>query len=314
MNVRSPRSIAAACLFGGAAVVLGCVGDDPSTNPSDGTSSSSGGSSGTSSSGASSSGTSSSGTSSSGASSSGASSSGTSGDAGPTFTPKDLPFDGNAKLTTWEDQSGNGHNAGTTGCTAPPAKAANSLNNLTTIAFDGTSSTCMTVPDAVGLRVGAGDFAVFVVARYTTTGSSPPSAAGTFWFKRLAESNPKPGIMLIGNVPASTSIWLWQNQNTGNSVGGATMGLNDNNFRRLGGTRRGNDLEVWVNGNSDGKLTVAAVIDDSTETRDVYIGAHPDSTGGFLTGNIAEIVFVKGSISNTDIGKLDAYFKAKWAL
>jgi hypothetical protein len=52
-------------------------------------------------------------------------------------------------------------------------------------------------------------------------------------------------------------------------------------------------------------------------TRPLYIGGEPDSgTSGsnWLSGNLAEVVAVKGSVTDARLAELDQYFKTKFAL
>lgn len=253
-------------------------------------------------------------------------------DAGP-FTPQKLPgialwLDSskgvtyvNTKATSWVDQSGNGNNATIpAGCNGP-AQAANSLNSHDTLFFSdpggvgGTNAGgCFAVADAANLQFGTGDFAIFIVARYT----NPPGIAmkdntATFWSKR-SPASPFTGAWLVGNTLSEAKVQFWQQNLTGNQAIGNTAPLNNNTFRRFGGTRRGVVAEVWLDGVVDGSVTLPAADDVSQPGRPVYIGGSPDAQQAWLLGNIAEVVAVKGNLSNAQIGQLDAYFKNKHAL
>jgi hypothetical protein len=255
------------------------------------------------------------------------------------WSPRDLPgialwldsavgttFGGDTKLTSWIDQSGNGNNASVSAPCVGPARAANSSNGRDSLAFTaaGATGACVTVADAPSLQFGAGDFAIFVVARYSNVPAVLPPGDGTetatFWKKYLRQQNPPinpfQGVRMFANTSSEAKLQLWQNNSTGNQVVSATASLNDNTFRRFGGTRRGGVLEVWSNGLSDASVTLGASADVSQPGQPVVIGTSADAIGafGWLQGNVAEIVAVKGTLDNGRIATLDAYLKTKHGL
>jgi hypothetical protein len=101
---------------------------------------------------------------------------------------------------------------------------------------------------------------------------------------------------------------------TGEDVVGATAGLNDNTFHRFGATRRGLDLEVWLEGASNGKTSLSSAADLSQVGRPLSLGGVSESSRSSLHGNIAEVIVVKGNLTNAQLAELDAYFKTKHAL
>lgn len=253
---------------------------------------------------------------------------------GGTFSPKDLPglalwLDSgagvtyaSAKVTSWLDQSGNGNNATVpSGSCLAPAQAANSLNGKDTLAFTDPggvggagAGTCVSIADSASLRFGTGDFAIFVVARYTNIpGFGTNDSVATFWSKRQP-SGSLGGAALFANTFSEAKLQLWQQNVNGNQAVGSTGSLNQNVFHRFGGTRRGLKLETWVDGSSDGLTTLPAADDVSQVGRSLFIGGAPELPQGWLLGNIAEVVAVKGNLTGAQITQLDAYFKAKHAL
>lgn len=228
-----------------------------------------------------------------------------------------VTYDGAAKATSWLDQSGNGNNATVQTPCLGPTRSANSLNNQDTLAFTDNQGVgaCVTVADAPSLQFGAGDFSIFLVARY----SNPPGIAqpgantGTFWSKRL-QSSPYNGVWLAGNTLSEAKLQLWQQNLSGNQVVGMTDGMNDGMFHRFGGTRRGTSFEVWIDGLSNGKTILPNADDVSQTGKSVFIGGSPELPKGWLIGNIAEVVAVKGTLSAAQIADLDAYFKNRHAL
>lgn len=220
-----------------------------------------------------------------------------------------LAFDGTAKLSSWLDKSGNGNN-GTAGapCLAP-SRAAGALNGRDTVAFatSGADATCIQVADSPILQFGTGDLAVFLVARCANTANS-----AQLWAKRHTDNT---GASFLVN-----GVFDFKMFNTladGNVVAGASPNLNDSSYHRFGTTRRGLDIEVWLDGVRDGANTLAQAVDVSKPGRAVFIGANATSAPVAITGlvgNVAEVVAVKGTLSDAQIAQLDAYFKAKHGL
>ena len=228
-----------------------------------------------------------------------------------------LNFDGSAKLTSWVDQSGNGNNGVVTAPCAGPSRAVGSLAGQDTLLFSETGGvgTCVAIADAATIEFGTGDFAVFMVARYTNT----PDALGAGdatpnFFSKIQNASPGTGVHLFGNTSTEAKMQFWENNIVGNSVVGATPGLNDNVFRRIGATRRGLDLEVWVQGVSDGKIVLGSALDLSQPGRPLNLGGVPESYRSSLHGNIAEVIVVKGNLTNAQLADLDTYFKTKHGL
>jgi len=251
------------------------------------------------------------------------------------WSPKDLPglavwldstvgamFDVNTKLTSWADQSGNGNNATIKPPCIGPARAANSLNGHDTLAFTGSGAVgaCVTIADATSLQFGTNDFAIFVVARYTNVPNVLFSSTSTanLWEKYLPEQkppgNPFVGVRLIANTLSDSKLRIQQNNFSDPWTESATASLNDNVFRRLGGTRRGVTMEVWIDGASDGSVALASSLDVSQPGQSASIGGDPVQNISWLQGNIAEVVAVKGTLSDPQIKQLDGYFKAKHGL
>ena len=255
------------------------------------------------------------------------------------WSPKDLPglavwldatvgatFDVNTKLTSWIDQSGNGNNGTITAPCVGPARAANSLNGHDTLAFTGSASVgaCVAIADATSMRFGINDFAVFVVARYSNVPNVLSSTGlPNLWtgLRQEGTSFNYTGARLFANtVSSEAKLQLWQNNSSGNGAVSATALLNDATFRRFGGTRRGVALETWIDGTADGSVTLPSVVDVTQPARAAFIGGDPvaaatgSSLTGWLLGNIAEVVAVKGNLTDAQIAQLDGHFKTKHGL
>ncbi len=227
-----------------------------------------------------------------------------------------VTYDGSSKATSWLDQSGNGNNATLLSPCAGPSRAAASLAGRDTLAFDGTQAggTCMAVADSASIQFGAGDFAVFVVARYSNIpGITEAKPSATFWAKR-EQASPFRGVWLVGNTLSESKLQLWQQNLTGNQAISARAGLNDSTFHRFGGTRRGLAFEAWVDGMSEANVALPNADNVSQVGRPLFIGGSPELPKGWLSGNIAEVVGIKGVLTNGQISQLDSYFKNKHGL
>lgn len=227
-----------------------------------------------------------------------------------------VTYDGSSKATSWLDQSGNGNNAGLDAACTGPSRAVSSLNGRDTLVFDGTQAggTCLAVPDKATLQFGTGDFAVFVVARYSNVpGIVEAKPTATFWSKR-EQASPFGGVWLAGNTLSEAKLQLWQQNVTGNQAISTKATLNDASYHRFGGTRRALAFEVWVDGAVDGATTLTTADDVSRVGRPVFIGGASELPKGWLSGNLAEVVAVKGNVTTAVLGQLDGYFKAKYGL
>lgn len=248
--------------------------------------------------------------------------SGSSGDAAAgAWSPKDLPglavwldssvgltSDGSSNVTAWLDQSGNQNKAAPAAPCVAPTRVANSLNGHDTLAFPGVARTCVVVPDSPSIQFGTGDFAIFVVARYSNVRVlGGDNTYAPLWMKKAADGFG--GLAFTGSDKLSFGESAF-----GAFTESATGGLNDNRFRRFGGTRRGTDLEIWLDGSQDSKKTVT-IVDVSQVGRPLTVGAILlISTSNTMIGSLAEIVAVKGNITDAQIADLDGYFKTKYAL
>jgi hypothetical protein len=85
------------------------------------------------------------------------------------------------------------------------------------------------------------------------------------------------------------------------------------------GVRRNSSttLELRVNGRLNGRVNSAEVdVNISAVGADVVLGGGADETPACcpLFGGIAELVAVRGALADEDLGRLEAYLTAKYAL
>ena len=226
------------------------------------------------------------------------------------------------KVSSWADQSGNNNNAVQSNANNRPGFTAAAINSLPGVHFDmaAQAGTFMTIVDAATLSWSTGDYYLVAVLRYNNDPLQQggfTNRFGTVYFKE--GQNPSAGPVLFANGPGNTVTSGFATQmsaaaadrllSTGN-------GYNDNKGQAFSVHRGGTTLELRHNGALDGTKTVTAV-DVSAPTIDVTIGASGGG-GNFaasrLNGDIAEVIAVKGAISNGDLTGIEGYLKAKYAL
>jgi hypothetical protein len=216
-------------------------------------------------------------------------------------------------VTQWADQSGNGNDA------QQPAQASRPSQDFTNghpvIRFDGLSNQFMVIVDSntPSLHWGTGDFTVMEVASCTNTPSvSDDFGYGALWVKTGAVP-PFYGLGLFANEPVGPSGAI-RAQVSGNlRITSSSTTYDDGKLHYVGARRAGTTLEVRADGTS---ATLAdALIDVSASGRDVFIGGRGgDLNRQMLKGDIAEIVAIKGTLSDADLVLLEAYLKNKYAL
>ncbi len=231
----------------------------------------------------------------------------------------------NNAVSAWADQTSyhNDASGGTGQFAHPPTINATAINNLPAVEFGAgqtQAGTYLTIPDSASLELGAGDFAVFMVAEYTNPTTGQGMGQGTFYDK-VAGANTPTGPQLYGNAGGGNQTLtasIRARINASDNVNSTGTTYNDGKYHRIGIRRNGTTLEVWTDGTPTSfQPDAGGNIDVSATGSDVYIGAAP-SGNGFTTlrlvGGIAEVVGVKGTLSDGDVSGLDGYFKTKYAL
>jgi hypothetical protein len=225
-------------------------------------------------------------------------------------------------VQTWADQTSYHNDAsGVSGnYSHEPTINATALNNLPAVEFSGgyNPSQYLTIADSASLEFGAGDFAIFFVAQYSNPITGNGAGQATFYNKVAGNTTPT-GPQLYGNAFVNNAYDsnVRARLNINDNVNSSGNGYNDGNYHRFGIRRNGSALEVWADGTSTAFTPDAgANVDVSATGSDVFIGA---TVGGNyvslrLVGGIAEVVGVKGTLSDADTASLDGYFTSKYGL
>ncbi len=206
----------------------------------------------------------------------------------------------NASVTAWADQSGKKNNAapGTT----LPIFIDQIANGQPAVRFDG-AATYMQLADGPSFQFATGDFTVEVVDAVRGSGIAS-------LFGKTVQTTPFTGPVLFANF-SSTKLGAQVDSN--HTATGTTTGLNDGNFHLFGMRRDSGTLEVRVNGLAEGN-------DPGTGTIDVSATGSAPTIGGqaklvqMLNGDIAEVIIVKGTLSDADLKSLETYLKSKYSL
>jgi len=229
-------------------------------------------------------------------------------------------------VSAWADQTSyhNDASGGSGQGAHQPTYNATAINGLPAVEFaipqqQNQASQYLTIADSASLQFGSGDFAIFMVAEYTNSTQGQGGSQGMFYYKVAGNTVPT-GPELLGNAGSGTNNALESRirarLNAADNVNSADTGYNDGTYHRIGMRRNGSALEVW----SDGKVAsftpdAGAAGDVSATGTDVNIGAEVNGYPQFrLAGGIAEVVGVKGTISDADVTNLDGYFKSKYGL
>jgi hypothetical protein len=167
-----------------------------------------------------------------------------------------------------------------------------------------------------------------MVAEYSNPTQNAGAGQGQFYGKILGNtSDAETGPNLLGNGAGTNNGYVGVMRgriSVTDAVDSTAANYNDGKFHRIGLRRNGAALEVWTDGVATSLTPDAgANIDVSSTGADVFIGAsvtpgvnvnQPPTIALRLIGGIAEVIGVKGTITNGDTTNLDGYFKTKYAL
>jgi hypothetical protein len=220
-------------------------------------------------------------------------------------------------VAKWEDLSGNGNDAVQGIAAYEPAYNPQGIGGLPSATFAG-PITFLSIPDTPTMRWGVHDFLVLVVARmtaetqpygmlYQKTGRPPyngvnlyldPVAGGP---TTLAAAQVSGGLFVLSNPPPSTFV--------------------DSSVHLIGARRAGSTLEIRVDGAVSNSSTTAifATIDVSAVHSPANIGQNgygspPREQFQQINGDIAELVGVDGSVTPSELAKLEQYLKVRYGI
>lgn len=212
-------------------------------------------------------------------------------------------------LSTWRDQSTFHNDAVQPTSAARPIHGLGpcpGFNGARCVDFDGATQ-YLTIPDSASLELGQGDFLIEVVVATT-------SATGNIGalFGKTIPSPPYAGPALYVNGLGSSVALASLDAN--DQVGSSVSGINDGTARVVGMWRH---ETFYVDARVDGTTASAALatVDVSAPGAFAYIGASfaNGNVSAGMTGQIAEIIAIKGTVSASSVAALEGYLKGKYA-
>ncbi len=223
----------------------------------------------------------------------------------------------NNNVSAWADQTSHKNDAsgGQGNQSHQPTVVAKGINGLPVIRFTPPQNyqqhQYLTIADNndKSLQWGTGDFAVALVGSYTNPATGQGAGSTYFYFR--ATYNSQTTLGLFGNTTGGGAVAA-----VGGTVGNVTVTSasttnNDGKPHRWAIRRNGTALEVWVDGAKDTSNNAAA--DVTLANAIVFIGSR-GFQGGYLQGDIAEELAVKGTLSDNDMTAIDTYLKTKYGL
>ncbi|MDB4937257.1 MAG: hypothetical protein JWP87_4229 [Labilithrix sp.] len=214
----------------------------------------------------------------------------------------------------WPDKSATGNDAFQDASARMPflidAGSEGGINGHSVVHFAGHEY--LRIGDSPTLQWAANDFAFYVVMRHENGPSALPPFA-IVYAKWTDNGPPAPGFFMWASYPGSTGYVTRLDEN---QVTGSDGGLNDGTMRLVGARRAGNSLELRVSGNQVSLLADAGIADPAGFNAagiPAFIGGR-EAQLQQLRGDIAEIVAVKGVLTDLEQTTLEVYLKKKYGL
>lgn len=214
-----------------------------------------------------------------------------------------ITLDGSNNVSQWSDKSGNGKHATQATTTKRPSYQTAVQNGLNAVRFDGTDD-CL---QAASLTL-SGQFTLILVCKTTT--------AKPFFIEHSANVTPNQGFYFYGTEPTASGIRR-------TATGLVTPGVNVNWFGSaagvavfrslsslvggLGYSIRKNGVAQSISGTNLNVISSAASVTDT-----LNIGSRNNGVSPVSDGDYYEIMLYDRPLTDTEVGTLEAYLKAKW--
>ena len=232
-----------------------------------------------------------------------------------------------SRVSMWKDSSGNGNDATQLDMAQRPLLALDAINGWQSVKFEGAPSS-LVIADDGSLQFGTQPFTIAFVGEWHN--SEKPDfmvvdnvihvtypGYGTILTK-VAIDDPYDGIALFANyaapyssIPAQRRFVAQLEIGTAALVSTATD-LNNSHFRLYVVQRSAPGmLEERINGTTQGRLEIPAKIDASAPGRSLHLGNEMKAD---FQGSIAEVVMLKGPVSDPDLQGLEQYLMHKFGL
>ena len=231
---------------------------------------------------------------------------------------KDFSADG-VNALVWKDQSGQGNDAtqATVAYQPPFFDGGNGgINGHGVVHFSNTAPAqqFVEIADTTQLQWAASDYLLFAVERHTND-----VAHYSFVYSKFEVPNPFAGPILWASYPNETypaTTGYVTRLAAGNAEVLSDGGYNDNTMRVVGMRRAGSDLQLHISGTMVSDYPDSSIPDEAgfnAVGQPAFVGGRPDGIQQ-LNGDIAEIIAVKGTVSESELAQIQAYLKAKYGL
>jgi hypothetical protein len=209
-----------------------------------------------------------------------------------------------AKVSQWDDKSGNGRNVAQGTGAAQPTTGSDTINSLNVLTFDGGD----TMEVTAGLNVG--NVTIFVVAEETSTvnnaGLVTLGATGVNDFNNqsslVTEFTPSPNAFGVARFSTAAPNGL-------SSVSGSKpspLGVYVGRFTGNG------EVQALSNSATGTATTRAGTFTNCTSV--IIAGRYGVAAAAKLNGKIAEVIVYTESLSNSSLNVVGGYLSTKWGL
>ncbi len=227
------------------------------------------------------------------------------------LTLYDAGIDAAPGVDGWGDLSTEKNNAHLFSGTPQEVSGDAGLNGHPVVLLDNNS--IFAIPESTSLIWGTGDFSLYVVFANESALDNFSLIAGKY-----DQTAPFPGPNLYANyfTPGPSTKIAARIDSTHYTLEADDSGSNDDKFRMVGMRRSGVKLELRIDGVStssdDAGYSDGGAIDVTAPDASFYVGGRP--IGAPMSGRVAEVIGVKGTLSDADVSALEAYLKTKYGL
>jgi hypothetical protein len=225
--------------------------------------------------------------------------------------------DGMDEVSRCFDQSGHSNNATQSDSAQQPTFITTTPTGHPSLRFDDDPSTLL-VANSDSLHFGEGDFTYLAVARWSNEEALDLPSYGGYGILLAKQYKWGPryeGLALYANYPAggqpSMRRFAAQLEAVENVVLSASNHLNDDVFRLYVARRVGADLQLYIDGASEGHTVITGVVNADALNEALNIGGYP---GNPLRGDISELVVIGGSLTDAQLAALQRGLIAKYQL
>ena len=211
-----------------------------------------------------------------------------------------LIVDGSGYVQTWQDQSGQGHDATQSTAGIQPLKVDNFWAGRPVVRFDG-SDDRLQLPLTSTLGIQNHDYEMFVVARSTSSGIQFLISGGTeeHYEIHLNSSPGGQGVRFIPNSP-------WQTQSV--DYGSHTQ-FTTGAFHAFGARVDTGTGYIRVNGVQSTDTASSA---QSNQNVNLYLGIRGGDASYPLAGDIAEVLIYNRALTPAERAQVETYLMDRW--